>query len=314
MPRSLLISLALAVGAVSAVIPRASAATSFTTSFATAGDPVVVAAGDIACDPGNAAFNHGVGRGQNCRARAVARLISSATPTSVLTLGDNQYDEGLLRAYRDSYEKSWGPFLPITRPAPGNHEYESGSPDGYFDYFGTAAGPPGKGYYSYDLGAWHLVALNSNCWVVDCGKGSDQYAWLKADLRSSSATCTLAYWHHPRFSSGPHGDAGFVAPFWRLLYGSGADVVLNGHDHIYERFAPLTPAGDVDRTSGVREFVVGTGGAQHYWIDHVQPHSQVRNVDTFGVLQLTLHDGSYDWSFLPQAGRAFTDTGSDACH
>ena len=197
---------------------------------------------------------------------------------------------------------------------PGNHEYLTRAANGYFSYFGAAAGDPATGYYSFDVGAWHVVALNSNCSAVGgCASGSPQERWLRADLAAHPAACTLAYWHHPRFSSGEHGNEPAYDAFWRDLYAAGADVVLNGHDHDYERFAPQDPSGGSDLARGVREFVVGTGGKNHYRFLTLQPNSQVRDATTFGVLELTLHRTSYDWRFLPEPGKTFTDSGSAVC-
>jgi hypothetical protein len=279
-----------------------------------ADEPVtVVAVGDIACDPTSPEFNHGRGIGDRCRQAATARLVHDAAPDAVLTLGDLQYDDGLYGKFLSSYDLSWGAFRSITYPAPGNHEYW-GSPRaaGYFQYFGEQAGRSGQGWYSTDLGTWHVVALNSNCDIVGCGKGSPQYDWLERDLAANDAACTLAFWHHPLFSSGPHGPDPAVTPFWRLLRADGADIVLNGHDHLYERFRRQDPTGARD-AAGIREFVVGTGGEELYWIGQAQPNSEVRNTDAFGVLRLTLRDGAYDWSFEPALGASFTDSGSDAC-
>jgi len=273
----------------------------------------VVAVGDIACDPTNPEFNDGRGIGDHCRHAATARLVHAADPAGVLAVGDLQYDDGLYSKFLRSYDLSWGAFRPITYPVPGNHEYwGSTRASGYFEYLGRRAGAKGRGWYSADLGAWHLVALNSNCDIVGCGKGSAQYEWLKADLAASDAACTLAFWHHPLFSSGPHGPEPAVTPFWRLLQADGADIVLSAHDHIYERFRPQDAAGTRD-PAGIQGFVVGTGGAETYWIDHVQPNSVVRNTDAFGVLKLTLGDGDYDWRFLPALEARFTDAGSADC-
>lgn len=182
------------------------------------------------------------------------------------------------------------------------------------NYFGAAAGPAGRGWYSYDAGAWHVVVLNSNCLIVSCAAGGAQEQWLRADLAASTAHCTLAYWHHPRFNSGSHGSDVTVAPLWSALYHFGADVVLNGHDHVYERFAPQRPDATPDPAFGIRQFTVGTGGKEHYLFRSPLPNSEVRNPDTFGVLTLTLRTDGYDWTFLPQAGRTFTDAGTGGCH
>ncbi|HET6622980.1 MAG TPA: Calx-beta domain-containing protein, partial [Gaiellaceae bacterium] len=201
----------------------------------------VAAAGDVACDPESDAFEGGRGDGLECRQRATSDLLVRKRYAAVLALGDLQYEDATRAKFGASYDPSWGRLRSITRPVPGNHEYRTDGADGYFGYFGAAAGDPAKGYYSYDLGGWHLVALNSSCSEVGgCGAGSRQERWLRADLAASSAPCTLAYWHHPRFSSGSHGSDPSYEAFWRALYEAGADVVLVGHDHDYERFAPQT--------------------------------------------------------------------------
>jgi len=279
------------------------------------GDPIIVAAGDIACDPADASFNGGAGSANTCRMKVTSDLVASINPVAVLPLGDNQYEDGTLPKYQQSYEPTWGRLKSITHPAVGNHEYLQPRASGYFSYFGSAAGDPTKGYYSYDLGAWHLIALNSNCAPAGgCRAGSPQELWLKADLAASPAFCTLAYWHHPRFSSGLHGTDPAYDAFWRALYQGRADVVLVGHDHDYERFAPQDPNGAADRLRGIREFVVGTGGRSHYRFRTREPNSEVRDSSTFGVLVLTLHPTGYDWRFVPEPGRSFTDAGSGSCH
>ncbi len=264
--------------------------------------PVLVAAGDIArCgEPG---------------AAATAALLAEL-PGTVATLGDNAYRAGSRRDFADCYEPTWGAEKGRTRPVLGNHEYGTREARGYFGYFGDAAGERGKGYYSYDLGAWHVVALNSNCDEVGgCAAGSPQEQWLRADLAAHPAACTLAYWRHPVFSSGAeHGGEPTVRPLWDALAEAGADVVLGGHEHNYERFAPQAPDGRADEAYGIREFVVGTGGAGHYPIGDPLPNSEARNDDTFGVLALTLRPDGYDWAFVPVSGGAFTDAGSAPCH
>ena len=197
-------------------------------------------------------------------------------------------------------------------PSAGNHEYNTAGATGYYGYFGTAAGDPAKGYYSYDLGDWHIVVLNSNISFIDA---SAQLTWLSADLSASTKSCTLAYWHHPRFSSGSgHGNNAAMQPFWDALYAADADVVLNGHDHDYERFAPQTPTGVADSQRGIREFVVGTGGRALYALGTLRANSQMFNASTFGVLKLTLSAGTYSWQFIPVAGQTFTDSGTASCH
>ncbi len=202
-----------------------------------------------------------------------------------------------------------------TRPSPGNHDYATTGAAGYFGYFGEAAGDPAKGFYSYDIGAWHVVSLNSNCSIVSCATGSAQETWLRADLAAHPKACTLAYWHHPRFSSGTvHGSTTTVAPLWQALYDSSADVVLAGHEHNYERFAPVDPAGTIDPGRGLRSFVVGTGGRSHYPFGQANPGSEVRSSGTFGVLHLTLRATALSWQFVPEPGKAFSDSGSANCH
>ena len=257
-------------------------------------DPVLVGAGDI-----STCTNAGDSR--------TAALIEDI-PGTVFTAGDNAYEDGTLEQFQDCYDPTWGAFLERTRPTPGNHEYRTAGAAGYFTYFGSRAGNPGEGYYAYDLGAWRIYALNSQCAPVGgCGKGSPQLKWLKADLAANPSPCIAAYWHHPRFSSGAHGNHPKVKPFWRALYAAGADVIINGHDHDYERFARQKPNGD-RTTDGVREFVVGTGGAERRPFRNIKRNSQVRNASTFGVLKLTLHATSYDFEFVPQAGKTFTDS------
>jgi acid phosphatase type 7 len=264
---------------------------------------VIVAAGDIA----------------DCTSdgdEATARLVSGMEGT-VLTLGDNAYPDGTAQDFEECYEPSWGQFKERTRPAPGNHEYESGGASAYFDYFGDAAGDPDKGYYSYDLGGWHFVALNSNCGEeLRCGPGSPQGRWLEKDLAASDEeACTLAYFHHPLFTSGSYRPGiKRVERLWEILYAGGVDVVLNGHDHNYQRFAPQDPQGRADPEDGIREFVVGTGGRSNYQISQPIANTEVYNDDTFGVLELTLHPKSYDWKFVPVAGDTFTDSGVARCH
>ncbi len=278
-------------------------------------DPIIAAAGDVACDPDTSAFNDGKGTRGACRQSYTADLLTTGDYTAVLVLGDIQYEIGILADFRRSYDLSWGRVKDITHPVPGNHEYSTPRAAGYYRYFGSRAGDPTRGYYSFDVGAWHLIALNSNCGAVGgCGSSSPQGRWLREDLAAHSNTCTLAYWHHPRFSSGLHGDDETYDAFWRALYAAGADVVLVGHDHDYERFAPQDPAGRADSTRGIREFVVGTGGRSRYPFRLPRPNSEVRNAGTYGVLALTLHASSYDWRFVPEAGKTFTDNGSTVCH
>ena len=274
-----------------------------TTTPPPSNDPVLVGAGDIA----------------SCSStgdEATATLLDGIAGT-VITLGDNAYDNGTASEFANCYGPSWGRHLARTMPSAGNHEYNTLNATGYYGYFGTAAGDPSKGYYSYDLGAWHIIVLNSNssCTTISCAAGSAQETWLRADLAAHTNVCTLAYWHHPRFNSGAsHGNNTAVAPFWDALYQYGADVILNGHEHVYERFAPQTPAGVADRAAGIRQFTVGTGGRSHYTFGTIQPNSEVRDGTSYGVLKLTLHATSYDWQFVPVAGATFTDSGTGSCH
>ena len=285
-----------------------------TVAPSTSGDPVIGAAGDIACDPTSSSFNGGNGTSGSCRQKAVSDVMLNSRLTAVLTLGDLQYEDGTLTKFQQSYDPSWGRMKNITRPAVGNHEYLTGGASGYFSYFGAAAGDRTKGYYSYNIGAWHLIALNSNCSQVGgCGVGSPQEQWLKADLAANPTMCTIAYFHHPRFSSGQHGNNTSYDAFWRALYAAGVEVVLNGHDHIYERFAPQSPSGAADPAKGVQQFTVGTGGKNHTTIVTIRPNSVVRNTDTYGFLKLTLHATSYDWQYVPEPGKTFTDSGTRNC-
>jgi hypothetical protein len=242
---------------------------------------------------------------------ATANLLDNIAGT-VYTLGDNVYNSGTTTEYNDCYGPSWGRHKARTRPSIGNHDYVTLSGGPYYTYFGSNAGEAGKGYYSYDLGVWHIIVLNSN---IAVSAGSVQEQWLRADLAAHSNSCTLAYWHHPRFSSGSeHGNNASMQPLWQALYDANADLILGGHDHDYERFAPQTPAGLADNTRGIREFVVGTGGISHYALGTLKANSQVFNSDSFGVLKLTLYEGGYDWQFVPVAGATFTDAGSGSCH
>jgi hypothetical protein len=282
---------------------------------AASGGTVVVAVGDIACDPKDAGFKGGNGTASSCRQRATSDLAIGLKPAAVLALGDLQYEVGRLSAFKESYDATWGRLKKITYPAPGNHEYGTGVTRGYFEYFGAQAGPSGKGYYSADVAGWHLVALNSNCAQIGgCQRGSAQEKWLRADLKAHPAACTIAIWHHPRWSSGLHGSSATVDGLWRALAEAGADVVLVGHDHHYERFSPMNADGAVDKATGMREFVVGTGGRSLYPVLGATKNSEVRETQTFGVLKLTLRPNAYDWAFVPVVGSSFTDSGSGSCH
>jgi acid phosphatase type 7 len=277
---------------------------------------VLLAAGDIA----------------SCQSRgdrATAKLLDSISGT-VLALGDLAYPAGTAKAFDECYDRTWGRFEDRTKPVPGNHEYFTADASGYFEYFGgTSTTPPapvpdtpenpglrpGKGYYSYERGAWHIVALNSECESVrgGCNRTSPMLTWLKEDLAAHPDRCTLAYWHKPLFTGGYNGNYAPVRPIWRVLYAAHADVVLNGHDHFYERFARQTPTGERSKR-GIREFVVGTGGESHAKVRTIPANSQVLNAHTYGVLKLTLHPTSYDWEFVPAGEKTFTDSGNTPCH
>jgi acid phosphatase type 7 len=276
---------------------------------------VVVAAGDISCDPASSSYNGGNGTSTECHMKQTADLVTSINPAAVLTLGDLQYQQGSLTQFQTSYANNWGvaAIKNITKPAPGNHEYETSGASGYYGYFGSVAGSSSKGYYSYNLGNWHLMALNSNCSYVSCAAGSAQETWLKSDLTANQGKCLLAYWHHPRYSSGQHGNDTNVSPLVDALLAAQADVVLNGHDHDYERFHRQNNSGTSD-TNGIRFFVVGTGGKSLYSFGAIKANSASRNNTVYGVLKLNLKSTSYTWTFMPEAGQSFTDTGSTDCH
>ncbi len=280
--------------------PSEPATGTITVDPAPPGDPVLVGAGDIA----------------DCtltQDEATATLLDGIAGT-VFTAGDNAYPNGTTGDFAGCYGPTWGRHKARTMPAIGNHEYLTPGAAPYFAYFGAAAGDPSKGYYSFDIGMWHAVMLNSNCAVVSCAAGSAQETWLRADLAASSTTCTIAIWHHPRFSSGTHGNDSAVQPFWDALYAGGADVVVNGHDHDYERFSPQTPAGTADPTFGIREFIAGTGGKSLRAFATTAANSEAKDASTWGVLKLTLRASSYDYAFVPIAGQTFTDAGSGSCH
>jgi hypothetical protein len=295
------------------VVP-AIAAVCLCASPAAAQDPVIAAAGDIACAPGDPVT------ATTCHHGATSNLLVGAPLAAVLPLGDIQYDSASLSNIMgpSAYNDTWGRVKAISRPVLGNHE-SSGT--GYFDYFNGAgvtdgpAGPRGKGYYSFDVGSWHLVALNSNCSSVSCSAGSEQERWLRADLAAHPTGCTLAYSHHARYSSGHEGNNTSLQPLWEALDDAGADLLVSAHSHNYERVAPLTRNGDLDGVNGMRQFVVGTGGAFFTGgLDSLIPHSETAQNNTFGVLFLTLRPTSYEWSFVPEAGGTYTDSGSTACH
>ena len=244
---------------------------------------------------------------------ATATLLDGI-PGTVFTIGDSTYPDGAPGEYTAYYEPTWGRHKSRTIPVIGNHEYNTGSPQGYFDYFGAAAGDPAKGYYSTDVGTWHVIVLNSNCSIVSCAAGSAQEQWLRADMAANPALCTVALYHHPRYSSGSsHGNSTTLVPIWNALYDGNVDVVLNGHDHDYERFARQNANGVADNVRGIQEFVVGTGGVGTSGFGSIVANSQVR-ATVLGVLQLTLKPAGYDFRFVPVAGQTFTDAGSGTCH
>jgi 3',5'-cyclic AMP phosphodiesterase CpdA len=242
-------------------------------------------------------------------AAQTARLLDTIAGT-VFAAGDLAYMQGSERNFRECYAPTWGRHRDRTYPVPGNHEYETPGAAAYFAYFGARAGMPGRGYYSYRLGAWLVLALDSN---VPMGAGSPQYEWLRAELQANPTTCTLAYAHHPLFSSGPNGGSSRMRPVWDLLYQHGAEIVLTGDDHLYDRQAPQDPTGRYDPTRGIREFVVGTGGATLYQVVKPGANSEVR-YSGWGVLKLTLAESSYSWEFIPVEGGSFRDSGSGSCH
>jgi hypothetical protein len=261
-------------------------------------EPVIAGAGDIASS--------------SLGAETTAKLLDEIDPDVVYTTGDNAYPSGAAADYASFYEPTWGRHKARTLPTPGNHDYEQPGAGPYFDYFGALAGERGSGYYAYSLGAWRLYALNSS---IAMDAGSPQETWLRLDLAANPRACVLAYWHHPRFSAGNYNDDTKSAAIWSALYDAKAEVVLNGHDHNYQRYAPMSPAGAVEQQSGIREFVVGTGGRGHYQLV-ARPDGAREAADdqTLGVLKLTLLRHSYDWQFVPEPGKTFTDRGSGVCH
>jgi hypothetical protein len=255
---------------------------------------VIAGAGDIATSGGKRA--------------ATADVLGAINPTVVFTLGDNAYPDGTLTQFQNYYNPSWGSFKTKTNPAPGNHDYHTSGAGGYFSYFGSRAP---AAYYAWNIGAWRFYSLNSE---IAHDASSTQISWLKQDLAANPKACVGAYWHKPLFSSGQHGNIAGGRPFWDALYAANADLILVGHDHTYERFAPQNPSGQLDTARGIREFVVGTGGAGLYAFPTIRPNSQVRQNSVWGVIKLTLHASSYDWKFEPIAGQTFAESGSQTCH
>ena len=282
-------------------VPTGASPTATPPPSASSNDPVLVGAGDIGdCTTDND--------------EATAALLDDI-PGTVFAAGDLAYPNGTAAQYEDCYDTTWGRHKQRTRPIPGNHDYRTEGARAYFDYFGKAAvNADGDPWYSYDLGEWHIIALDSECEETnDCVADSRQGRWLTADLAASDAMCTLAMWHVPRFSSGFHQNDNDLDGFWRILYDAGADVIVNGHDHDYERFAPQDPDAVEDRVRGIREFVVGTGGTTLRPFEEIAANSELRAALIYGVLKFTLHPTSYEWQFIPTSGD-FSDSGSGPCH
>lgn len=267
----------------------------------TATPAILVGAGDIAI----------CGQDGDDQTAALLDEISGV----IFTTGDNVNEDATLYQFERCFEPSWGRHKERIRPAAGNHEYKVDHAADYFEYFGEAAGQIRQGWYSYDLGSWHIIVLNTAClWVGGCGPSSPQVAWLKADLAAHPSDCILAYWHDPRWSSGLGGSSHWLDAFWQELYAAGADIVLSGDDHNYERFAPQDPQGNLDPDFGIRQFVVGTGGASQRPYQKILENSEVFHSGTYGVLKLSLYEGHYEWEFIPVEGGEFSDSGSGTCH
>jgi hypothetical protein len=283
----------------------------------TSSSAIVAAAGDVACAPNDPNYKGGLGTSTACRQLYTSNILVNGDFDAVLALGDLQYDSGALSDFNAVYDPTWGRVKNITYPVVGNHEYGQSNASGYFQYFGSVAGDPGKGWYSFDLAGWHIVAINSNCDRISggCGVGSAEETWLRNDLAAHPSACSIAMWHHARWSSGHDGDNTFMQPMWQDLYDAGVEILLSGHSHDYERFAPQNANGQLDNAAGIRQFVVGSGGA--FWTGlgtSFDANSQAHQNNTYGVLQLTLRSGAYDWQFLPEAGKTYSDSGTTACH
>lgn len=264
-------------------------------SLPAAQDASLVGAGDIATCPGGGS--------------AATAALLDGIPGPVFTAGDSVYDSGTEREFRDCYDPTWGRHRSRTFPVPGNHDYQTPGASAYFAYFG-AAGMPGLGYYAYRLGAWDVYALNSN---IPVDEHSQQYRWLESELSQRASLCSVAYWHHPVVSEGRNGDNRFMLPIWRLLSRHGVELVVTGHDHNYQRFAPLDGDLRPAPVNGIRQFVVGTGGAHKYGFAAPASNTENRGI-AWGVLRLGLHATSYEWEFLPVPGETFRDFGRDECH
>jgi len=257
---------------------------------------VIAAGGDIAC------FQNWKTDEDSCKQKETAALIEQINPEAVLILGDLQYNPLAFTSWQ-GYEESWGKFKNISYPAIGNHEYDLPGGKGYWDYWGEKAGERGKGWYSFDLGEWHIAAVNSNCGEVGCGKESEQVRWLDGDLTASKKACKLAFMHHPRYSSGKsHGNTLAIKDMWEILDAGGVDVVLAGHEHLYERL----------KSGNIREFIVGTGGRSLYDFGNPKTGSEARISDSFGVLKMVLKEGGYEWEFVSEDGEA-KDRGIENC-
>jgi 3',5'-cyclic AMP phosphodiesterase CpdA len=275
---------------------------------------LIAAAGDLVC-------GEETPPGIPCWHAVTAALVRQLRPAALLLLGDLQYEAGSITDFQAYFDPAFGEFKATTYPVPGNHEYFTPGAAGYFDYFNGVgadsgrAGSRGRGYYSFNLGTWHIVALNSNCTEIGgCGPRSPQAAWLRADLAANRARCTLAFSHSSRFSSGAHGNDELMRPLWQIMHDAGVDVVLSAHDHTYERFRRQDAAGRSDEKRGIRAFVVGTGGKGLGRFQRARPNSEIRDYSSIGVLTLTLRPESYSWRFMPVADQPLDDSGDGECH
>jgi acid phosphatase type 7 len=286
-------------------------------SSAASASPTAIPTPTVPPSPASAAVLVGAGDIGDCTRSDDSRTAAllDGIEGTVFTAGDNAYEDGTPEQFATCYDEAWGRHRDRTRPATGNHDWHDDL-GGYFSYFGDQArGLDGGSWYSYDLGTWHVIVLDSECDDAGgCGPDSDQGRWLAADLEASSATtCTVAIWHKPRFSSGMHGNDASVGPFWTALYAAGVDVIVNGHDHDYERFAPQSPDAVADLGRGIRQFVAGTGGTNLRRFHEIRAHSEFRDSQSHGVLKLTLRPTDYDWEFI-EVGGAVVDRGTDECH
>jgi hypothetical protein len=329
--RSIAVALAIAAGLAACSVPRAAtdeaappatpagAATpgaSGTATAPTSPRPGTTSPASATATPAAPVVLVGAGDIASCGSsgdEATADLLDGIAGT-VFTGGDNAYDGGTAAEFADCYGPTWGRHRDRTLPVPGNHDYVTSGAAGYFGYFGAAAGDPAEGWYATDLGAWRIYALNSDCWAIGgCEAGSAQERWLRDELASNPRPCVLAIWHHPRFSSGDHGSDPMTSALWRALDDAGAEIVVNGHDHDYERFAPQDANGTAD-PGGIVEYVVGTGGRSHYAFGQPIANSLVRDNTAFGVIRFDLDAGGWTSTFVPVAGATFTDSASGACH